>query len=460
MSENKENDANVLSANVDKPVLVTEPVKERELDFECSYCDTEYFVDECESAFETASDGTVCANCYDDHYFECYNCSNVYNNRYANSYDDYYYCNGCYDEVCDSDDVDNYYRKVDVKTDNNLSKPTNKSIVQSSRIFSAEIEAYYPNVDAVADVHGNMPDDLGTSYDGSLNDKGIEYQTPRLSGIKGENYITKLCDLLVKNKYEVNSTCGLHIHLDGGKDFLVSPSVNPKRLKALIMFYLNYEDVILSFLPYSRRNNRYCCPLSYNYQTEDVVKVKKMTTFEQMWYKERDQRYVMRKKANRYEDTRYSGINFHTLLSDNHIEIRFHNGTIDKTKILNWISLHCAILDYVASGNYDNHKNMSNDLARDIESKTRRMFNMLNIDFSVMRYFQSRQQKFKLENYTAYEKRVESEEIKPVSNTMTTEDIAQRLSSARAMFYTASGIPDISIDLPDLDLVDELTEIE
>jgi hypothetical protein len=91
-------------------------------------------------------------------------------------------------------------------------------IITDKRHFSAEIECYYPNEDAYYQVIEQINKHFrgtGKVSDGSLDNQGVEFQTPILRGQKGEEYINSLSKLLLSNKFFVNTKAGLHIHLDG-----------------------------------------------------------------------------------------------------------------------------------------------------------------------------------------------------------------------------------------------------
>ncbi len=52
------------------------------------------------------------------------------------------------------------------------------------------------------------------------------------------------------------------------------------------------------------------------------------------------------KKKYPYHGNRYRGLNLHSLLNIGTIELRYHSGTLDSTKIINWLFINTAIIDY------------------------------------------------------------------------------------------------------------------
>ena len=374
---------------------------------------------------------TVCSSCLDDDYFTCPDCGmkeynedgySIYNSDSVcrNCVDDYYFCESCdrnytvYDfnsragccNSCAEDMDEPLERNVDVATNDYIDDSDSK--INTKRIFSCEIECQYPDEDALHDIADNFSSSLGISGDGSINGNGVEYQTPRLSGNKGIEYIEKLCEMLEKNKFTVDRSCGLHIHLDGGKTL----QKDLAKLKILMAFYLYFEDVILSFLPYSRRENNYCLPLSRNYNVNDILKCKTVDALEKIWYKESSKTRIAQKKKDKYEQTRYSGVNFHSLLANNHIEIRFHSGTLSASKIIYWIMFNCTIIDMIENGKITLKDFSKTKLYRDLRTKAIDMFELLGLfkvsdslwhdnptfPVSCVMYFLKRQDKFALHN--------------------------------------------------------------
>jgi hypothetical protein len=75
---------------------------------------------------------------------------------------------------------------------------------------------------------------------------------------------------------------------------------------------------------------------------------KKMTMkqLEEEWFKTRSHDMVNVYKDNKYDSSRYHGCNLHALFAYGHIEMRYHHGTLNATKIINWINLHLLLVDW------------------------------------------------------------------------------------------------------------------
>ncbi len=342
----------------------------------------------------------ICYNCYDDNYCTCENCGDTIHNDNArfNEGDECYYCERCYDDL-DSEG----FRTRDYHTGNTYTEPT-------KRFYSAEIECYYPNIDTMHTVYNEMNSDFGVSEDGSLNDDGVEFQTPKLSGEKGKQELKNLCKLLEDNDFTVDKTCGLHIHLDMSdymdieRDFEERYNEDDEeteeydksfwKIKNLMIFYLNFESVMLSFLPRSRRKNKYCYPLIENYHEKEIKNLKFLEDLEVMWYREGTKENIERRKHHKYDDSRYSGINFHSMLSNNHLEVRYHSGTINSNKILKWAELHIYILNKIYNEEINYEKLQDIKYITELSEKTDTMFSLLKLPKETEDYFKERQAKF------------------------------------------------------------------
>ena len=151
-------------------------------------------------------------------------------------------------------------------------------------LFGFELEFFsrvpYPSPsDCIDDVVRKMADagfDVanskysGTSYDkwqvkpdssiksGVAEWHGFEIVSPKLSGCDHEQALRRLVDLLVKQfKIDVNSTCGMHVHIDCSK-YVAEADLSG--LKIICCNFAVLEIVVDLILPNQRRrgNNTYC----------------------------------------------------------------------------------------------------------------------------------------------------------------------------------------------------------
>lgn len=282
--------------------------------------------------------------------------------------------------------------------------------------FAVELECYGTNQTTVAKMSREIAREWGVSRDGSLTSNlgyPIEIQSPILSGLKGEQNIVETCKILNDLNFQVDRTCGMHVHFGCGDAFIRSQAVRdgsdkPSNLISLYLFHRLFEDAIVSFLPSTRRVNHYCGQfkngveyrgMGYELGTMEhafsvMENINTLQQFELYWYKARNANDVYAHKQERYTVSRYMGVNFHSLLKDNHIEIRYHSGTKNYEKILYWVNLHGKIVEMCASG-VINQKMLKEIKAEklNLEQLTMRMFTILNMDKDTVEYLMDRQAK-------------------------------------------------------------------
>jgi len=215
------------------------------------------------------------------------------------------------------------------------------------RYFGVEIECFIPNknFDQIAELlRSNKIKNVSLARDGSLSiDK--DYWTPVefrvLTKINDFNNLEKLLDLLNSWGAEVNSTCGLHVHLD--MRHLKSKVSVKKRAEKLLKFL----PMLKAMVPKSRIENEFC--------KLDI------SSF----------------------GNRYAAINLESFKKHKTIEVRLHSGTIDKTKIINWCKLLYIIINSKIDKFYDFDYNIT------------KACKMLKLSQELEFYVRSRIRKFK-----------------------------------------------------------------
>lgn len=378
--------------------------------FICCECDEE-FKDK-DDIKESESGDIYCESCYDDNFFTCNECSeeshvdnavHYYDGTMCESCysNDFYTCRGC-DEVtrneenCESCEDEGNLPDRDYNDGDEYT-------IQSARAYSCEIECYYPSMRVMREVAEEIPREIGITSDASLDDRGVEFNTPKLSGAKGEKLLRNFTNTLVENGFKVNTSCGLHVHLDGS-DF----TRTRYSIQKLMIFYLVYEDVIMSFLPISRRDNRYCLPLTEFYHLNEIKNATSIESLEKIWYREQSKESIEHRKKDRHDSSRYAGINFHSLLANGHLEIRYHSGTINFEKIFNWIKLNVLIMDKIIASvkNTDVYGGdrvqsklsltplLKTKFTLGLPEKTKLFFEALNVPEDMQEYFLKRQKEF------------------------------------------------------------------
>jgi hypothetical protein len=342
-----------------------------------------------------------CTHCYDEEVTSCYECGDeiLRDDAYSHSYGSL--CRFCENNQDESEDEDGFYipsRNYSLRDLPQFQNKEHGEFITSDRIFSAELECYAPDSRAATDVYNELPTEFGMSGDGSLNNNGVEFQTPKLQGKAGEESIKLISRLLNAKGFTTDRSAGLHIHLDGaGLIPKTRTRETPREIANMLTFYLSFEDVMLSFLPPSRRNNQYCKAMRNDYGIREIRQAKNLEELEKIWYRVRTRVMLNSEKAHKYHSSRYAGINLHSLLKDGHLEVRFHSGTLNATKILEWVNLHQTILDKsVASwGNSFALDSMAAVNIPNLREKTELFFNLLALPQRAREYFINRQNTFR-----------------------------------------------------------------
>jgi hypothetical protein len=199
------------------------------------------------------------------------------------------------------------------------------------RPYGIEIEAYNVSETRLNEMFQNFNlGDWQMKRDSSINGNlAKEIVSPKLKGNKGIEQLAKVCISLDKTKAKVNSSCGLHIHIDVSDYSL-------EDWKRLIINYIRLEDFIDSLMPEGRRgnSNRYCQSI-------------KVDGFERKVKSASDLRDIGKKLG--YGNDRYRKLNTVSYWKHRTVEFRQHSGTTDYNKISNWIMFLTRLVEFSKS---------------------------------------------------------------------------------------------------------------
>lgn len=351
----------------------------------------------------TVGGDKYCLDCFAEDYFVCDSCEDITSRDYAYSDDitdtEDTLCRMCYREREDEYNNENNYNEFPTRDYSTADHAQHQSTdagkyVTSPRVFSAEVECYYPNRETLREVADALPDTIGISEDGSLSGgSGVEFQTPKLKGKAGEDTILGLCKALNDNGFSIERSAGLHLHLDGAGLMPKTRTTHyPTAIVALWTFYLVFEDVFLSFLPPSRRRNQYCTLIKSQFHAKEIQTCRTLVELEKLWYRTANRNDIKNRKGNKYDSSRYVGINLHSLFSNNHLEVRYHSGTLNAGKILEWVNLHQTVLDKAADGRLWGMPEVQSLPA--LADKTALFFKVLELPDRAEKYFRDRQAMF------------------------------------------------------------------
>lgn len=192
------------------------------------------------------------------------------------------------------------------------------SEIRSERRFGIEIET------SACPEHITIRDEtvFGCKPDGSVD--GMEFVSPVLYGDEGLNEVRKICELGRRLNWQVDSACGLHLHVD------LSNETAENCFKVAHAYHYTY-DFWTSFISNARKQNYYCA--KHYYQDTDLAG---FSDFMEWAY-----------SANGGE--RYIWCNWQSYTRHKTVELRHHSATLNGTKICNWVKAHTRFIDSVVS---------------------------------------------------------------------------------------------------------------
>ena len=136
---------------------------------------------------------------------------------------------------------------------------------------------------------------------------------------------------------KANSSCGIHIHLDGANH-------TPKSLKKLINFMVARQDLIYEALNIGARGDQWCRKLNPQLLVE-MRKDKNLSksSAENIWYSRANDNYCGGIDHQHYNTTRYHGVNLHSYFSKGTVEFRLFDSTLHAGKIKAYIQFCLAV---------------------------------------------------------------------------------------------------------------------
>lgn len=134
------------------------------------------------------------------------------------------------------------------------------------------------------------------------------------------------------NGAKVNSTCGIHIHVDASRH-------NPQTLRNIVNIMASKEDLIYKTLQVGAwREFEYCKKADLRFLDEvNAKRPKTMEQIERLWYDGESGR------SQHYDPSRYHALNLHSVFSKGTIEFRMFNSTLHAGEVKSYIQLCLAI---------------------------------------------------------------------------------------------------------------------
>lgn len=160
---------------------------------------------------------------------------------------------------------------------------------------------------------------------------GYEIVSPVLQGERGFAQLEKVCRVLAEQGAKINKTCGLHVHHE-------VRDLSAGQIIGAAIGYTRAQGSIDSVVAPSRRtsaNNRYCAGCD-------------MGTL---------QMYASRDNSNWGGTNRYQVVNLTSYPKYGTLELRQHQGSIEYTKIRNWVLFGQQLIEAAKSGREIGHRN-------------------------------------------------------------------------------------------------------
>jgi len=226
----------------------------------------------------TPSGSSICDACYSNSY-TCDECGNMV------------HCDDYGDEMCRNCEQEHRSIYKRGSMGGLRGTPTEKF---PDRLIGVEIEYLHPRGEGAVDLR-----DWGTiKQDGSVYGDdcfGAEFASRPVSGTEAEHMLDVVTTKLNNAGCDVNSSCGLHIHVDVG-------DLTSTERRRVIQHWKHSEAFWFGMVDYTRRENDFCNPINGC-----------------------DNEYL--------EDSRYNALNVSAYGKHGTFELRLHHGTLDKNEI-------------------------------------------------------------------------------------------------------------------------------
>ncbi len=169
---------------------------------------------------------------------------------------------------------------------------------------------------------------------------GVEFISPILRGFEGLMQSYRFFQLLGEIQgAQIDESCGFHVH--HGVD---AKRYECKSLKELIRIVYSMEDYIYLLIAGGRIDKDTCRPMDLDVDLsgklgdcDDTCK-KNGCKIKELWYSRNNRYDPARKGSDRYDLTRYHGLNLHSYWYRSTIEFRYHSAVLHQIdEAMQWI---------------------------------------------------------------------------------------------------------------------------
>ena len=178
--------------------------------------------------------------------------------------------------------------------------------------------------------YGDIIPNWKATSDGSLEDGGIEFVSRPLNGDTLYNSIDSMTNFLRGTSAMLTKRCGLHVHVNALDTYW-------QELKCILYVARKIEPMLFAMQPKSRRQSNWCKPMELSKGMIDSIHSN--DDFIESWYSNGSA------NTDKYNDTRYHGLNMHARVYLGTIEFRYHTGSMNARKIKCWTEICTSIVD-------------------------------------------------------------------------------------------------------------------
>ena len=326
--------------------------EKKPIGFNCNHCHDDY--DDVQESYQSV-DGTICSVCYDE-YTECRGCNDILYWEHASCIQEDHYCEDCFSdygfwcEACGDAAYFEYSNRVgdeyyceycyenhdgpELVRDNkplSIGVNTNPDENCKDRLVGIEAECLYKYIDNL-----RSPENWNLTSDGSINriedHEAVEWVSMPSNGINLEKTIDNLIDWSREYGGVVNKSCGLHVHID-------ATDTTWQDLVSIAIVGSYVEKYVYMMMPPSREDSNWCRPIPMS--LDNLRAIDSENQFISEWY----EKAGSSPSTDKYNDARYIGLNIHARYYLGSIEFRYHSGTLNRTKITNWIKICQSIVE-------------------------------------------------------------------------------------------------------------------
>jgi hypothetical protein len=280
----------------------------------------------------------VCRYCYDERVFKCNSCNRSFSDKKSFNYDGVRYCDPCYNNRATSI-LTSPPRMLRRDILAKLSIPPDKlyGMNRSRTPVAVEIEAIPEFNDDIS--WDGYPTGWTDVHDTSIDDEsGREFIMVPEIGDDAFALVKSFCLWANDNDFYVNNSCGLHVHTDGYY-------IGVQGLKGILLTVKALEPFIYDMLPPNRSKNRYSPPMDDGITSDDILSISSAKDLSVLWYESMNSTEAT---TDKYNSSRYRGLNIHSRFLHGTIEYRYHHGTLNSYFITKWMAFCLGMSDFGA----------------------------------------------------------------------------------------------------------------